>query len=67
MSSRFTKNIPEYIYFVGEGEWVSGPYVRPQRGLKNRKFRIEEVPMEVPLPPKPPMDRMLKDNEISGV
>jgi len=46
MSSRFTKKIPEFIYFVGEGEWIQGPYVRPQSGSKNRKFKIVEIPMD---------------------
>lgn len=45
MGSRSTTKIPEFIYFVGTGinGWIDGPYVRPQRGRKNRKFRIEEV------------------------
>ena len=46
MASRYTKSIPEYIYFVGESGWIQGPYVKPQKGYKNRKFKIEEVPME---------------------
>jgi len=44
MGARFTKQIPEFIYFVGEdGNWISGPYVRPQAGRNNRKFKIIEV------------------------
>lgn len=45
---RFTKQIPEFVYFVGENGWIQGPYVRPQRGYKNRKFKITEVPMDEP-------------------
>lgn len=45
---RFTKQLPEHIYFVGKGEWISGPYVRPQRGRANSKFLITEVPMDEP-------------------
>lgn len=40
---RYTKKLPEYIYFVGEGEWIQGPYVRPQRYQDNRKFKITEI------------------------
>lgn len=45
---RMTKQIPEFVYFIGEGEWVSGPYVNPKRGCKNRKFKITEVQMDEP-------------------
>lgn len=45
MGSRYTKKIPEFVYFVGEGEWVEGPYVNPKSGRGNRKFKLEEVPM----------------------
>lgn len=45
---RMTKKLPEYVYFVGEGEWISGPYVNPQRGSKNRKFKIIEVKIDEP-------------------
>ena len=48
MSSRFTKQLPEYVYFWGEGEWINGPYVKPQRGRTNRKFKLTEVPMDEP-------------------
>ena len=43
MGSRFTKKIPEYVYFWGEGEWVQGPYVKPQSGRTNKKFKLSEV------------------------
>lgn len=43
IGKRFTKQIPEFIYFIGEGEWVMGPYVRPQRNKPNRKFKITQV------------------------
>ena len=48
MSSRYTKKIPEFIYFIGEGEWIQGPYINPKRGYENRKFKITEVPMDEP-------------------
>lgn len=48
MSSRFTKQLPEYVYFWGEGEWINGPYVKPQRGRTNRKFKLIEVAMDEP-------------------
>lgn len=42
---RFSKKFPEFVYFVGEDgqEWISGPYIRPQSGRVNRKFRLVEV------------------------
>lgn len=47
MGSRFAKGLPEFVYFIGEGDgWVRGPFVKPQRGYKNRKFKLEEVPFE---------------------
>ena len=42
------KKIPEYIYFVGEGEWIQGPYVNPKGSRENRKFKLIEVPMDKP-------------------
>ena len=49
MGSRYTKNIPEYVYFVGSGEWIQGPYVKPQKGRENIKFKITEVIEEPPI------------------
>lgn len=43
MSSRYTKKIPEFVYFVGEGEWIQGPFVNPKRGRPNRKFKLTEI------------------------
>lgn len=45
MSSRYTKSIPEFIYFVGEGEWIKGPYVTKQSNKNRtvRKFKLVEV------------------------
>jgi hypothetical protein len=43
---RMTKQIPEFIYFIGDGEWISGPYVNPKKGYKNRKFKITEVEID---------------------
>lgn len=43
---RMTKKIPEFIYFIGHGEWISGPYVNPKKGCKNRKFKITEVEID---------------------
>lgn len=48
MASRYTKKIPQYVYFVGEGEWIQGPFVRPKQGFANRKFLVTEVPMDEP-------------------
>jgi len=48
MGTRFTKKLPTHIYFVGEGEWIQGPYVNPKKGSNNRKFLITEVPMDEP-------------------
>jgi hypothetical protein len=41
---RFTKKTPDFVYFIGEdGGWIQGPYVNPQRGKKNRKFKLTEI------------------------
>lgn len=47
MASRYTKKIPMYVYFVGDGEWIQGPYVNPQKGRVNRKFLLTEVPITI--------------------
>ena len=47
MASRYTKTIPEYVYFVNEGEWKAGPFVRPQANRVNRKFKLVEEPIKV--------------------
>ena len=52
MASRYTKSIPEFIYFVGDGEWIQGPYVKPQKGYDNRKFKIQEIKEEKKKNPK---------------
>ena len=44
MAARYTKGIPEYVYFVGEGEWVQGPFVNPRPNC--RKFKLVEIPMD---------------------
>lgn len=49
---RYAKQLPTHIYFVGEGEWIQGPYVRPKKGYKNIKFLITEIPMDEPKPKK---------------
>jgi len=46
MSGRYTKGIPEFVYFVGghdKSEWAMGPFVRPRSGNVNRKFKLVEV------------------------
>jgi hypothetical protein len=49
MSGRATKKIPEFIYFVGDGNyWIQGPYVNPKKGYINRKFKLVEV-LEEPI------------------
>lgn len=42
---RYAKKRPEFIYFIGDDnqEWLSGPYVKPQSGRINRKFRLVEI------------------------
>lgn len=45
---RYTKKIPEKIYFIGEdGDWIQGPYVNVPRGRKEgdgylRTFKLTE-------------------------
>lgn len=59
---RYTKSIPEHVYFIGEGEWVQGPYVnRPRHQGNVRKFALTEVENEVP--EKKPHK---KDGKVSG-
>jgi hypothetical protein len=45
MGSRYTKKIPEYIYFIGEdGNWIQGPYVnKPKNRRDYRKFKLTEI------------------------
>ena len=43
MSHRFTKKLPEFIYFVEHASNFAGPYVHPQKGHTNRKFKLTEV------------------------
>lgn len=44
MASRYTKKVPEFVYFVGQSEWIMGPYVnKPRHRNDVRKFRLEEV------------------------
>lgn len=44
MSSRYTKSIPEFIYFGEEyNGWIAGPLIHPKKGAKNRKFKLVEV------------------------
>jgi hypothetical protein len=47
---RWTKHIPEFIYFIGNGEWIMGPYVKKQRGHVNRKFKLVEMEMDKECP-----------------
>lgn len=46
MAARYTKGLPDYVYFVGDkdSEWVQGPFVKPRPGC--RKFKLTEVPMD---------------------
>lgn len=48
MGARYTKGIPEFVYLVEQGEWTAGPFVKPQAGRTNRKFKLVEVPMDEP-------------------
>ena len=43
MSKRYTKKIPEFVYFVGTGEWIQGSFVNPKKGFVNRKFSLTEI------------------------
>lgn len=40
MASRFTKKKPEFVYFWGSGEWIQGPYMNPQKGRDNIKYKL---------------------------
>lgn len=40
MASRFTKKKPDFVYFWGSGEWLQGPYMNPQKGRDNIKFKL---------------------------
>lgn len=43
MGPRYTKSIPEFVYFSGDGDgWIQGPWVKPQY-KSNRKFRLVEI------------------------
>jgi hypothetical protein len=48
MAARYTKGVPDYVYFVGDNdsEWIQGPFVKPRPGC--RKFKLTEVPMDTP-------------------
>lgn len=49
---RYTKKIPETIYFVGQdGDWVQGPYVNIPKRYKEgdghlRTFKLTEIVIE---------------------
>lgn len=45
MAKRYVKQIPEYIYFVGDNNqsFIDGPFIHPVKDRKNRKFKIIEV------------------------
>ena len=43
MSARYTKTIPEFIYFIDNGEWKQGPYVTKKTSSSVRKFKLVEV------------------------
>ena len=45
---KYCKGIPEHVYLVEEGAWTAGPFVKPQSGRINRKFKLVEVPMDEP-------------------
>jgi hypothetical protein len=46
MGSRFTKKIPESVYFCKEGGWWAGPFVHPQRGRDCVEYRLVPVNKE---------------------
>ena len=40
MSSRYCKDLPEFIYFIGKDDgWIQGPFINPKAGHINRKFK----------------------------
>ena len=43
---KFSKGVPEYIYFIGGYEWLYGPYLKPKEGRVNRKFKLIEVEID---------------------
>jgi hypothetical protein len=43
MSGRYTKSIPEFVYFIGDSGWIEGPFVHPKSGRINRKFKLTEI------------------------
>ena len=43
MSGRYTKSIPEFVYFIGKSGWIEGPFVHPKSGKANRKFKLTEI------------------------
>ncbi len=51
MGSRYTKSIPEHVWFIGSGEWLQGPYVKKPSGHQGnvRKFALTEVQEEEPV------------------
>lgn len=47
MSTKWTKKIPEYVYFWGESEsGVFGPYVNPQKYRDNIKYSLVKTEYE---------------------
>lgn len=43
MIGKNTKKIPEYVYFVDADDGIiRGPFIHPQKGFRNRKFKIKE-------------------------
>lgn len=56
---KYTKSIPEFVYLVAEGGWFAGPFVHPQKGRTNRKFKL----VEVEIPEKEIKEEKLKEKE----
>jgi hypothetical protein len=45
---KYVKKIPEFVYLIKEGDWFAGPFVHPQKGRQNRKFKLVEITEEEP-------------------
>lgn len=49
MGSRYTKGLPEFVYFIeGSDGWFQGPFVNPKKGYNNKKFKLTEIKEDEP-------------------
>jgi hypothetical protein len=50
MAARYTKSIPNKIYFYrAGGDWFAGPFVKPPRGYESQMItcKVEQIENEV--------------------